>query len=609
MDNIKISKFVDGLNLDKNRKKLLITFIEELIKESTESDYKIPLASNNIRGGIKSGYPQNGKNYPVQINAQEQAYVSVPWTDNNTTYAAATTSVLGLVKQGAAVENLPSGATIDVIVGRFNDLLTKLKNASIIANAVDKIPPEIKDALVAWYSPYCKQRMTNHDVIESYTEDFTSNNWKHTNNVTVTSNSFRLTYGNLTYELYPIKDYNTKPMTVIVKGLVGIEGFIRYIYGRKDYIDISTDGVYYLPAKVDDVTVLGFQTHFKSECDITITQLPTSILKDFSGNKHDAYLYGFKGKLNSGVGSYKVDFSKSQNANAFDNFERFNNKFVAKGRYNGNWSVFGQYTVDGIVKNKVTIKITGVSNISYKLDLQYGYITKDGKYIQKEIFISKDGIYSYDINNVEIPDENNIAQTVYNRFYFDKEVINDVNLIVEEIPDYPNQLCYDGKSYAVAYDMPILTDYTIIADRTWFVDKQERVFISKATGQNGAFIFECKTSADNKTYSYYQQNDIVIDNNNKVVYQTKNSYNGTTIQAGDKQDTDVLYIGNVRVPDSRSFIGCHGDILLFNRTLTDDELSVIKEVVFGISNIKDALLTVDKKYIKLNDNNYIKLNK
>lgn len=90
MDNIKISKFVDGLNLDKNRKKLLITFIEELIKESTKSDYELPLASDNTRGGIKSGYAQNGKNYPVQINAQEQAYVSVPWSDTNTTYEVMT---------------------------------------------------------------------------------------------------------------------------------------------------------------------------------------------------------------------------------------------------------------------------------------------------------------------------------------------------------------------------------------------------------------------------------------------------------------------------------------------------------------------------------------
>lgn len=133
MDNIKISKFVDGLNIDKNRKKLLITFIEELIKESTESDYKLPLASANTRGGIKSGYAQNDKNYPVQINAQEQAYVSVPWTDNNTTYAAATASVLGLVKKGAAVAPAATGADAAALVTKINELLTSLKNAGIIA--------------------------------------------------------------------------------------------------------------------------------------------------------------------------------------------------------------------------------------------------------------------------------------------------------------------------------------------------------------------------------------------------------------------------------------------------------------------------------------------
>lgn len=133
MDNINISKFVNGLNLDKNRKKLLITFIEELIKESTESDYELPLASDNTRGGIKSGYLQNGKNYPVQINAQEQAYVSVPWTDNNTTYTAATASVLGLVKQGVAVAPAATGADAAALVTKINELITSLKNAGIIA--------------------------------------------------------------------------------------------------------------------------------------------------------------------------------------------------------------------------------------------------------------------------------------------------------------------------------------------------------------------------------------------------------------------------------------------------------------------------------------------
>lgn len=133
MDNIKISKFVAGLDLDKNRKKILIAFIEELIKESETSDYKLPLASEDVRGGIKTGYSQNGKNYPVQLNDTEQAYVSVPWTDNNTTYAAATTSTLGLVKKGAAVANAAVDADAAALVTKINELLTSLKNAGIIA--------------------------------------------------------------------------------------------------------------------------------------------------------------------------------------------------------------------------------------------------------------------------------------------------------------------------------------------------------------------------------------------------------------------------------------------------------------------------------------------
>lgn len=133
MDNIKLSKFVDGLNLDKNRKKILIAFIEELIKESETSDYKLPLASEDVRGGIKTGYSQNEKNYPVQLNDTEQAYVSVPWTDNNTTYSAATTSTLGLVKKGAAVANAAVDADAAALVTKINELLTSLKNAGIIA--------------------------------------------------------------------------------------------------------------------------------------------------------------------------------------------------------------------------------------------------------------------------------------------------------------------------------------------------------------------------------------------------------------------------------------------------------------------------------------------
>lgn len=48
----------------------------------------VPTAKDNVVGGFKTGYTQSGKNYAVVLNDKNQAYVYVPWTDNNTTYTA-----------------------------------------------------------------------------------------------------------------------------------------------------------------------------------------------------------------------------------------------------------------------------------------------------------------------------------------------------------------------------------------------------------------------------------------------------------------------------------------------------------------------------------------
>ena len=44
------------------------------------NNYSLPAASASARGGVKTGYAQTGKNYPVQLS-NEQMYVNVPWTD------------------------------------------------------------------------------------------------------------------------------------------------------------------------------------------------------------------------------------------------------------------------------------------------------------------------------------------------------------------------------------------------------------------------------------------------------------------------------------------------------------------------------------------------
>jgi hypothetical protein len=49
------------------------------------SSYSLPLAAAGTRGGVKIGYTESGKNYPVELSS-EKMYVNVPWTDNNTVY-------------------------------------------------------------------------------------------------------------------------------------------------------------------------------------------------------------------------------------------------------------------------------------------------------------------------------------------------------------------------------------------------------------------------------------------------------------------------------------------------------------------------------------------
>lgn len=72
-----------------------------------------PTSSTTVLGGIKVGYTTSGKNYKVQLDSSGNAYVNVPWTDNNTTYNQATTDTLGLVKIGYATSGKNYAVSLD----------------------------------------------------------------------------------------------------------------------------------------------------------------------------------------------------------------------------------------------------------------------------------------------------------------------------------------------------------------------------------------------------------------------------------------------------------------------------------------------------------------
>lgn len=62
--------------------------------------YTLPAASSTALGGMKIGYKESGKNYSVKLDDNNQAYVTVPWTD---TISKDTNTTYTLTKSGSTI--------------------------------------------------------------------------------------------------------------------------------------------------------------------------------------------------------------------------------------------------------------------------------------------------------------------------------------------------------------------------------------------------------------------------------------------------------------------------------------------------------------------------
>lgn len=419
-------------------------------------------------------------------------------------------------------------------------------------------PSGLKDSIVCWYSPR-KQGLTEYDVIESYAEDFTTwDKFPNRGTVTVTQNTILITESK---ELYNIIEDKQEPYSDLTINVTGVSDDLFLIVsdntGRKG--EIKKDGIYTFK---NNARYFGFKTNAVGECNIKITQLPTSKAKDFSANGHDLFLYKFKGKLNSGIGLYLYDFTSDLRINSaylpYTDIQA-NSICSLSGHVEG-W-IF-HFKDPNINIAPLKIKVKGIVNDVFEY---WGY---DENGIRFYFKINKDGVYELPASYV-VETNNGVGI----------KCLTDCvdNVCFTQIPDYPNQLCYNGSSYGVAYGLPILSDYTIIADRTWFENNGNRVFANKGNiWPNCAFTFEkINVSLNSETFSFSQSTRIDdLRNKSGITYQTKQSYNGNPISFGDSFDGEVLVIGGQIAGE---FVGCHGDILLFNRTLTDDEITWLKE--------------------------------
>jgi hypothetical protein len=89
----------------------------------------IPVATSDALGGIKLGYSQSDKNYPVVLDTNNKAYVNVPWTDTPYTLPTAASNLLGGIKVGYT----ESGANLAVKLASEKAYVTLSKTAIVTA--------------------------------------------------------------------------------------------------------------------------------------------------------------------------------------------------------------------------------------------------------------------------------------------------------------------------------------------------------------------------------------------------------------------------------------------------------------------------------------------
>ena len=421
-------------------------------------------------------------------------------------------------------------------------------------------PKGLKESIKAIYDP-AKQGMTNYDVIESYAEDFTT--WKyHTDRATlvITANTLNIT--NVKTGTNNLIEDNVEPFSDLVIKVTGVSNETYLLVRNANSLiqTIKTDGVYKVSS---NNKYIAFAVNKTGDCNIIITQLPTSILKDLSGNGNHAYLYGGKGKLNSGMGLYKVDFTSWRKSSVQTEVK----SDVVKVTPNTSDYLFIQYA-NSVEIPSYKIKVIGLGDNV----LMYQYATENGR---KEI------------NIVEGENELPTSIKVSNDYQIGYRLTPGTSVFtITQIPDYPDQLCYDGKMYAVAYDMPILTDYTVMAERTWFEKEEYSAFISNSLGgieepNNGAFCVEIKSLNSFTTSSFGSLTSIGIPEKG-ITYQTKQSYNGNSINVGTKESNDILILGGRYFYKNdnaagNTWNGCHGAIIIADRSFTEDEITWLKD--------------------------------
>ena len=317
-----------------------------------------------------------------------------------------------------------------------------------------------------------------------------------------------------------------------------------------------------------DSMILWYDLKRQGATNESMAQTP--VLRDLSGNGHDATCYNFAWSGISGVGGFsygKGYWRKTEPEGNRGYVYIFSTTYPST----GNRPEFS-FTVKGITD------LYNQDNSQY-LSLKAYYQSGNTANIVMEHKITQDGHYSFRTDNLENFTYWSLGKNGYGNnstklIPFDIEVIEDTL--------YPHALVSDGvDDYAQVTGLPILTDYTIVAKRTDLSVIPDTVLASKrkqgvgTVDVSGAFQLERHFASNWTAFNFGSQNTI-NKSTDDIIYQTKSNYCGQNLSIGTAQDSDTMTLFKWSELSTVCANIALYSIMLFNRTLTAEEIEWVK---------------------------------
>lgn len=202
------------------------------------------------------------------------------------------------------------------------------------------------------------------------------------------------------------------------------------------------------PAAIRRSAVLWYDIAKQGATNETMAENP--VLKDLSGHGHDATCYNFDWAGMSGIGGYGLSFSQYSHIRQDRATIEFNGNYttIIKSVILTSWQLYNNVSQETVIPAQ-KIRITGIPDgiaVRYQKRVDTGSaiilsITEDGDYDIPQ-FTTSD-IYGFEII----------------------QVVEECNIVIEQLPLYPNALVSDGvDDYAVVEGLPIIQSLIINAN-------------------------------------------------------------------------------------------------------------------------------------------------